>query len=117
MVFVVPGPPIPCARARVTGRGNFLPTRSRNYQNHVKTCALVAAAKHGHWNARAGSYGIKLAFFKADARRADFDNLAKSLTDPLSKLLYPDDSKIVDAHVTIDIDRANPRVEVTLEAL
>lgn len=116
--FVVEGQPVPCARARVTRRGNFLPARVSGYERLVRDVALAAALDHpGGWEARADRYAITLRFFRADARRVDFDNLAKSVTDPLNKLLYPDDSHIKRALITVDVDRARPRVEVELEAL
>lgn len=118
IAFTVEGPPIPCARARVTRFGSYLPERSRAYQEHVKMTAMLAAYQLKQaWNARAKTYGIELRFFKANHGRADFDNLAKSVTDALTKLLYPDDSAIVRALITVEVDRGRPRAEVELEVL
>jgi Holliday junction resolvase RusA-like endonuclease len=85
----------------------------------VRECASVSLAEqHGlAWNAHAQAYGVRMFFFKASARRADFDNLSKSITDALSKLLYPDDSCITRAYVEVAIDRENPRAEVEVEVL
>jgi Holliday junction resolvase RusA-like endonuclease len=44
---------------------------------------------------------VRLDFFRKDFTLADWDNLAKAATDPLSGLWFRDDAMIDEAHVTV----------------
>jgi hypothetical protein len=62
--------------------------------------------------------GYRLAFFLPDARNRDDDNLAascKAYRDGIADALRVDDSTLaLAAQPTMNLDRANPRVEITL---
>lgn len=53
-----------------------------------------------------------------DARRRDLDNLNKAALDAMQAArMFEDDSQVIDLHIRhAGIDRANPRLEITLEA-
>lgn len=111
--FVVPGPPVPKARARVAGGHGFTPARTRRYEAMIRAYAMREVARD-RW-ARAGAFAVTLRFFWPDARRRDLDNATKSVTDAMNRVAYDDDSQIRELHVYGEIDRACPRVEVTIE--
>jgi Holliday junction resolvase RusA-like endonuclease len=120
--FSVPGPPVPCARARVfadrnTGRvRSAVPARTRTYENHVRSVAQGAALA-ARWSVEdVASYAIELSVFR-DVRRGDWDNFSKSITDACNGVLWKDDRQISDAVVRVRYDKAAPRVEVTVERL
>ncbi len=61
---------------------------------------------------------LRIVAWMPDARRRDLDNLLKATQDALAAArVYEDDSQIVDLHIRRGgIDRASPRLEITLEA-
>lgn len=67
------------------------------------------------WNyvPRFGSVKVRIKLFFKTNRKQDLDNI-KGLIDALSGILWQDDSQIVDLHILKDVDRENPRVEITL---
>lgn len=60
---------------------------------------------------------ITLDFYFPDNRRRDWDNYAKTLQDALEHKAFIDDSQIVMAHVTKQVDKGCPRVEVEVMPL
>jgi Holliday junction resolvase RusA-like endonuclease len=52
-----------------------------------------------------------------DKRRRDADNCVKSICDGLNGVLWDDDAQVVEMSVRKDLDRDNPRAEVTVEVL
>lgn len=115
LIFTIPGSPVPKARARVGHGHGFTPPRTRSYEAMVRAYAMREVA-HRRW-ARQGAFAVTLRFFWADARRRDLDNATKSVTDGMNRIAYDDDSQIRELHVYGAIDRAHPRVEVTVERL
>lgn len=71
------------------------------------------------WEARAqyqgkpvvGPVAIEVSLFWGDRRKHDWDN-AKALFDALNDILWEDDGQIKDAHVMVEYDKENPRVEM-----
>jgi Holliday junction resolvase RusA-like endonuclease len=102
--FTIPGPPIPKERARVTIRRTstgktqaraFTPERTTNYGEHVRLHALAArcAAARWPWQDSKVRYGIRIEIHRS-ARRGDWDNFAKAITDPCNGTIWPDDRQI-----------------------
>jgi len=120
--FTIPGPPVPCARARIVvsrshGRTRahaFTPEKTASYEAHVRTLARVAVYQTQGWRTDWGAYSVTLRFYRAE-RRGDWDNLAKSVTDGLNGVAYHDDARIVHALVEVHEDPAQPRAEVVIE--
>jgi Holliday junction resolvase RusA-like endonuclease len=108
--FIVPGNPIPKARARVlrTGR-SYTPRTTQEHEETVRVCAVKAGVRPEN-----GPIRMNLHFFRENAQRCDWDNLAKCVTDALNGIAYEDDSQIVQCHVLKDVDRENPRTEVEI---
>jgi crossover junction endodeoxyribonuclease RusA len=114
LTFVVPGPPQPKQRAR-RGKGNrwYTPRATRTYEAKVCLFALSALGRR-RWS-RSGRYALTLRQVFGDARRRDADNVAKAIQDALNGVAWDDDSQVVRLTCTREIDRKNPRVEVTIE--
>jgi hypothetical protein len=67
LVFMVPGAPVPCARARVTRRGTFTPPRTARYEQRVAFVARAAVARAGWAEARIRIEQAKLRVADANA--------------------------------------------------
>lgn len=61
------------------------------------------------WDLR-GQYLVELKFFWADKRKRDASNLEKLTFDAMQRILYNDDSQIIEHHVSRGI--GEPRVEI-----
>lgn len=105
--FVVFGVPVPKERARVTKYGAFTPARTVAYEKKVRMSAVMARVAK-----LAGDVALMLVMYFPDKRRRDFDNISKSICDGLNGVAWEDDSQVKEWHGTINVDRANPRVEV-----
>lgn len=114
--FTVPIVPIGKARARVTSRGTFTPTKTRNAEAAV---ALIAkGAMKGRQIATGRVIASVMAVMPIPASwpkgkrldaissvirptgRPDADNISKLVLDACNGIVYADDSQIVDLTVT-----------------
>lgn len=58
---------------------------------------------------------VELLYWRPDARRRDVGNYDKLVEDAMTGLVYDDDHQVMDRHtVDMGIDRADPRVEITV---
>ncbi len=106
--ITIPGNPIPKGRPRAVKGRIFTPQRTRDYEQLV---GQYAALKWTREPTEARLF-VSLRFYRENERRADFDNLTKSVLDGLQGVVYVDDSQIKEAHIRVEVDRENPRVEV-----
>lgn len=98
--FEIPGPPVPKARARVTGGGTFTPKKTKDYEEAVGWAAMVAYRKLGplpKWPLYV-EYGLDCVFWWKGRPACDGDNCLKSVQDGLEKVLYKNDKQVVDGH-------------------
>ena len=121
VTFVVPGRPVPKARARVVNGRAFTPKRTKDYEAVVRWCALAAVQGHrvrlGPWDTGC-SYAVRIAVTPPDRRRADVDNIAKAVLDACNGTVWVDDSQVVQLEVfRCAPDAAHPSVVVTVRAL
>lgn len=118
MSFVVPGHPVPKARARVSFRGGKAHARTpEKTQNFEATVRLVAAsARPSGWPLRA-RYALRLDVYLAH-ERGDLDNFLKSVGDAANGILWHDDSAkyVRDVVLHVETDQAQPRLEVHVVA-
>lgn len=65
-----------------------------------------------------GHIRVSIDAWVPDARRRDCDNMLKAPLDALAHAgVYDDDSQIIDLRIRrVGVDRARPRLEVTIEA-
>lgn len=110
LTFTVPGPPVPKERARRAPNGRwYTPTKTRDYERLVASCALHVGAKP-----KTGPVHITLAIFWPDRRSRDADNVLKSIQDGLNGIAYDDDRQVIGFTVTTELDRSKPRAVVSV---
>ena len=118
--LLIPGDPVPKGRPRVTTRGSFTPERTREAEEKVvyhwqqagEPCisgvgplevriVLTRKRPKGH-RLKDGSLTLagREAGEHAPTKPADWDNLAKLVTDALNGRAYQDDGQIVQAVVS-----------------
>lgn len=92
---------------RVFNNRSILSARGRSNKEAI---AWEARAQY-RGKALTGPLAIEVTLFWPDHRKHDWDN-HKALYDALNGLLWEDDGQIKDAHVMVEYDRTNPRVEM-----
>jgi crossover junction endodeoxyribonuclease RusA len=60
---------------------------------------------------RKGDLAVEIYLHFPDKKRRDLDNI-KALLDSMSKILWNDDSQIVDLHIRKYVSPNNPRIEI-----
>ena len=109
--LTVEGNPIPKGRPRVVDGHAYTPKATREYESLV---SRIAALEWAQKEPIKGPLSIQLTFYRADKRRVDWDNLAKTVTDALQGIVYYDDSQIVTALINKRIGCDRPRVEIAV---
>ncbi len=112
MTFYVPGPPVPKPRPR-KGKYNNVYQPDTGYEDTVAWEALLARRVPFNADFRGK---VKVTMALRVKGRGDADNYAKAILDSCNKILWRDDSQVVEQHVTLE--RARPYgATVTVEAL
>lgn len=111
--FVVNGPPVPKARARVVNGHAYTPPKTRAYERLVATVASLHV--RAGWR-RDAKYALFVQAFFADRRRADLDNVVKAIADACNGIVWHDDSQVYELHAYRYHD-AHPKVQVTVQTL
>jgi len=103
--FVVHGPPVPKARARVvqnvdpllgtTKAHGYTPTKSADYEKHVGMIALAERMKARKWPAldRSVRIGLSVRVYRS-REQGDLDNFIKSVKDACNGVLWADDWQV-----------------------
>ena len=60
-----------------------------------------------------GDIAMNVVFYVPNLR-SDLDNLLKAFLDSLTGLLYKDDSQITELHIFKELDKKNPRIELSI---
>lgn len=101
----------------------FIPARGRRglvaspEYREKKKHAQMTAAYQWRWPLLTGELVLVADCWFPDKRRRDAGNLRKALTDSLSGIVYADDAQLVsETWRRAGYDKANPRIEVRLEA-
>jgi len=108
--LTVGGNPIPKGRPRVVDGHAYTPEATRDYEALIRDAAALTWTQEP----MKGPLSIQLTFYRADRRRVDYDNLAKSIADSLQGIVYHDDSQIFSALITKRIGCDRPRVEIVV---
>jgi crossover junction endodeoxyribonuclease RusA len=123
LTFCVDGPPKPKGRPRFTKYGHpYTPKTTKDYEQTVRVAAMAALTKwrmennSEHWNA-SGPFSLSVFLFFGDRRKRDIDNVLKSISDALNKLLYDDDHQLDEISAFRDYDGRSPRAVVTVRRL
>lgn len=111
--FIVPGEPVPCARARVFSRGGLTvartPAKTRAFEHLVAVSARVK--RPSGWRLDWASYDLTVRVYRA-TRKGDGDNYAKAVADGCTGVLWTNDSRIHRWVIVIEDDLVHPRTEV-----
>lgn len=121
-MIVLPFPPSVNRLWRQYQGRTILSAEGRKYRKAVVESLYLAKYRDGDVMATWGapdSFSVRIGAYVPDARRRDLDNMLKASLDALTHTgLWEDDSQI--KRLTIEhcgIDRENPRLEVTVEAM
>jgi Holliday junction resolvase RusA-like endonuclease len=100
LTFVVHGPPVPKARARVATNAEgkthaFTPAKTKAYEKHV---GMIAMAERTHWRTwprldRGARFGLSVRVYRSRGQ-GDLDNFIKSCLDSCNGVLWVDDSQV-----------------------
>ena len=116
--FVVEGPPQPKERPRRGANGRwYTPGATVAYERAVGACGLAAGLRPGLGERHTGEYRVVVRLWFKDRRRRDVDNVVKAIMDGLNGIAFMDDSQVVEMTIRRDIDRENPRAQITVELL
>lgn len=108
--LIVPGDPVPWARAGSTGKRRFTPPRQAAHVETIRRAWLVA----GRPDFGGEPVSLSVEFHVAGGRVADIDNYLKLVLDALSGCMYDDDRQVVClSGVHIRRVESNPRTVVT----
>lgn len=102
-------------RTRVCGRGKAAFVQTYVSSDALEYRKLIAGLfDDGMVGPTAEPVVISIRIFRPQ-RAGDLDNRVKPLLDALTGNAWKDDSQVVEAHLFLDNDRANPRVEITIQ--
>ncbi len=109
MNLTVPYPPSANRYWRVARNIVYVSAEAKAYKLEVKYRNLKAKPLDGKVRLTARIFRPR--------KSGDMMNREKVLSDALAGVAYHDDNQIWEAHFYLDDDKANPRVEVTVELL
>jgi Holliday junction resolvase RusA-like endonuclease len=90
--LVVPGEPVPNARARQgRGGGFYTPAATAEYRERVRQAWMIA----GRPCVGSEPLAVSATFHRSSRRVADLDNLLKGVLDALNGLAWGDDAPVV----------------------
>ena len=117
--FTVEGNPLPKARPRIVLRRDhraqaYTPARTRAWEQQIGWAARQAMQGRRPFR---GPLELVLYIYRANARRADADNIEKAAADAMTGIVYEDDDQIIDCHRYKRIDRDHPRLTITVTEL
>lgn len=94
-IFTIPGRPVPAAR--MTKRGKYIKPAAQRYLA-FKDCVGWAARLAMHRTPPLeGAVGVEIwAYLSEQHRPGDTDNIAKAILDGMNKIVFLDDSQVVD---------------------
>jgi len=94
-------------------RGGYTSARIKAWQDLVAVRAREAMNLQGQGRLT-GLLLVEIWFWRSDGRRVDNDNLSKPVLDAMSKIVYVDDSQIVDKTTHKRYNKANPGICVVI---
>ena len=107
-VLVIPGPPVPCGRPRLSLDGHaYMPDRTRKYERSVRHFAKAAFPSPIE-----GPVRLTAVFYCHNRQRRDVDNLLKSIMDGINGIAFADDSQVVSQSALKLVDKNFPRAVV-----
>jgi Holliday junction resolvase RusA-like endonuclease len=109
------GDPVPCPRPRVTQRGTYMPKRYRDYKDQLVDALAEKLSDNPiqHYDELA-LYGLKAIFFRRGQRKADIDNLLKTVSDAATGIFWANDRE---QYGRVIYGSTDPRVEIEIYLL
>lgn len=107
--LTLPLPPTMNAYWRHVGRRVLVSAAGRRFRERCATAAMAQRARRHE-----GEVSVRGTVYMARAG-CDLDNRIKPLLDALQGVAYDDDVQVAHLDLWRDVDRANPRVEITIE--
>ena len=118
--FIIPGTPVPKARARApkSGKGKHrTPEKTRNYERLVAMAAFAGIAKYrslgGTW-VQDAEYAVTIVAVCPDKRVRDLDNCIKTILDGCNKVVWADDRQVCAITIKRSYDKSNPHAAVMI---
>ncbi|KKN82009.1 hypothetical protein LCGC14_0312760 [marine sediment metagenome] len=117
LVITIPGMPPSANHAFVTRSNGMrvLTREAEEYQGWVENAALAAYA-NGNLTLHKGQW-LRLTFkaYFPDKRKRDLDNMKKVIGDGIARGLFIDDRWFLWTDDVPEVDKADPRIVVTVE--
>jgi len=122
---------VPKLRPRVTNRGTYTPSKTRDWEFKVRLLAMKRVKEINFGNPWEGPVYMSVSFYfkkpgylpkriKAHTKKPDLDNLLKSIKDALNGVVYKDDSQVIRSNESKNYligKNARPFVNITIECL
>ena len=109
--FSVNGIPRPKQSFRYSKAGSYTDPKVKAWQDSVSWAAKEAMAG---WEMMDGYLQATITFYVPDHRRRDTDNMSKCVLDAMNKIVYNDDTQVIDLHLHKRIDKDAPRIVVSV---
>jgi len=109
--FTVRGQPIPKARPVVANRRAFTPSKTVAWEQQV---AWAARELMRDQPPLTDDLTVQLVFYRKGKRRADIDNLSKSILDAMNGIIFNDDRQIVQLTAAVFYRSTTPGVAVKI---
>ncbi len=115
LTATVPGNPRPAPRPHQGQGRSWTPDWYREAKAAV---AYALMLRRGLWRPRSEAlFAVAIACFRGTRNRADLDNLAKTVLDAGTGVVWADDSQIEELVLRKLLDRANPRTWIRVWVL
>ncbi len=112
------GDPIPCPRPRVTRRGTYMPKRYVEYKEQLIDALAEALGDNPiKYYSEIALYGLQAIFFRKGQRKADIDNLLKTVSDAAAGIFWANDSQVREQYGRVVYGSTDPRVEIEVYLL
>jgi Holliday junction resolvase RusA-like endonuclease len=108
--IIVEGQPVPKQSYRAVKGGGYTDPRMKAWQTAV---AWKATEVMQGRDPLSGPVSVRLVFTLSTHRRVDCDNLSKGTLDGLRKIVFGDDSQVVNLHVVKHVEK-NPGVLIEI---
>jgi len=114
----VDGEPVPKQSFRAVSKSGklhgYTPKRVKNWSALVRAEAISVMADKVMLS---GDLSITLLFTLSNHRRVDGDNLSKNILDSLNRVVYRDDSSIVELIIRKRVEKTKPGVDIIVEEI
>lgn len=111
LVVWIPVNPVPKGRPRFANGVTYTDKKTKEAEETIQWWLRKHKAKRLE-----GPVKIELHFHRADRRRADIDNLQKTILDAMNGICFKDDSQIVELHSILERGHDEPGIWLKVSA-